>query len=183
MGLVVSALITRARRKEVKLVMVGLDAAGKTTVLYKMSRDVVVNTIPTFGFNAETWSYKKLRMTCWDLGGQEGIRKLWRHYVSEVHGIIFVVDSVDRGRMGLACRELQRLLREDTLRKVSVLVLANKQDLPAAMSVAEITEKLRLPELCQQQWSVQGACATKGDGLHAGLDWLATSMSGKLAHK
>merc|ERR1712038_1408145 len=132
--------------------MVGLDAAGKTTILYKLKLGEIVTTIPTIGFNVETVEYKNISFTVWDVGGQDKIRPLWRHYYQNTQGIIFVVDSNDRDRIDgkeqasehSAKEELHRMLAEDELRDAVVLIFANKQDLPNAMSVAEVTERLHL---------------------------------------
>lgn len=82
------------------------------------------------GFNVETVEYKNIQFTVWDVGGQDKIRPLWRHYFQNTQGIIFVVDSNDRDRIVEAREELQRMLNEDELRDALLLVFANKQDLP-----------------------------------------------------
>merc|ERR1712046_177207 len=99
--------------KEQRILMVGLDAAGKTTVLYKLKLGEVQATIPTIGFNVETVEYKNIKFTVWDIGGQDRIRKLWRHYYLGTNGVIFVVDSSDRDRMDDAREELAKMLGED----------------------------------------------------------------------
>jgi len=93
--------------KEMRLIMLGLDGAGKTTILYKIKIGEVVNTIPTIGFNVENVEYKNINLNVWDLGGQSKIRLLWRHYYTNVHAIIFVVDSTDKERIGENRDELQ----------------------------------------------------------------------------
>lgn len=83
------------------------------------------------GFNVETVEYKNIQFTVWDVGGQDKIRPLWRHYFQNTQGIIFVVDSNDRDRIAPEARdELQRMLNEDELKNALLLVFANKQDLP-----------------------------------------------------
>src|ERR1700759_3214934 len=84
----------------------------------------------TLGFNVETVEYKNIQFTVWDVGGQDKIRPLWRHYFQNTQGIIFVVDSNDRERISEGREELQRMLNEDELRDALLLVFANKQDLP-----------------------------------------------------
>lgn len=84
----------------------------------------------SIGFNVETVEYKNIQFTVWDVGGQDKIRPLWRHYFQNTQGIIFVVDSNDRERVTEAREELQRMLNEDELRDAMLLVFANKQDLP-----------------------------------------------------
>ncbi|CAL1701120.1 unnamed protein product [Somion occarium] len=164
MGLSVSRLLSGLfGKKEMRILMVGLDAAGKTTILYKLKLGEIVTTIPTIGFNVETVEYKNISFTVWDVGGQDKIRPLWRHYFQNTQGIIFVVDSNDRERVSEAREELQRMLNEDELRDALLLVFANKQDLPNAMNAAEITDKLGLHGLRQRTWFIQAACATSGD--------------------
>jgi len=171
-------------KKEMRILMVGLDAAGKTTILYKLKLGEVVTTIPTIGFNVETVEYKNISFTVWDVGGQDKIRPLWRHYYQNTQGVIFVVDSNDRDRIDdskdyehSAKEELNRMLAEDELRDAVLLVFANKQDLPNAMKVQEVTERLGLNKLRNRQWYIQGASAPTGDGLYEGLDWLSNTLS------
>merc|ERR1712159_177642 len=89
-------------KKEMRILMVGLDAAGKTTILYKLKLGEIVTTIPTIGFNVETVEYKNISFTVWDVGGQDKIRPLWRHYYQQTQALIFVVDSNDRERLSTA---------------------------------------------------------------------------------
>ena len=172
-------------KKESRILMVGLDAAGKTTILYKLKLGEVVTTIPTIGFNVETVEYKNICFTVWDVGGQDKIRPLWRHYYQNTNGIIFVVDSNDRDRIdgtasdNSAREELHRMLAEDELSDALLLVFANKQDLPHAMAVSEVTERLGLTELRERKWFIQACTATSGDGLYEGLDWLSAQLKDK----
>merc|ERR1719478_695187 len=144
-------------KTEMRILMVGLDAAGKTTILYKLKLGEVITTIPTIGFNVETVEYKNINFTVWDVGGQDKIRKLWRYYYQNTQGLIFVVDSNDRDRIEDAREELAKILAEDEMRDAVVLVFANKQDLPNSMPVAEVTEKLGLHTMRKRQWFVQSA--------------------------
>ena len=177
MGLSISKLLSGLfGHKEMRILMVGLDAAGKTTILYKLKLGEIVTTIPTIGFNVETVEYKNISFTVWDVGGQDKIRPLWRHYFQNTQGVIFVVDSNDRDRIGEAAEELQRIVNEDELNDALILVFANKQDLPNSMNAAEITEKLGLHSLRQRSWYIQATCATSGEGLYEGLEWLSTNL-------
>jgi len=180
MGLAFTKIWQRMIGKtEMRILMVGLDAAGKTTILYKLKLGEVVTTIPTIGFNVETVEYKNLSFTVWDVGGQDKIRPLWRHYYQGTNGLIYVVDSNDRDRIEDAREELTKMINEDEMKDAVVLVFANKQDLPNAMTAAEITEKLGLHNLRNRQWFIQSACATTGDGLYEGLDWLSRTLTSK----
>ncbi|RVW46482.1 ADP-ribosylation factor [Vitis vinifera] len=131
------------------------------------------------GFNVETVEYKNISFTVWDVGGQDKIRPLWRHYFQNTQGLIFVVDSNDRDRVVEARDELHRMLNEDELRDAVLLVFANKQDLPNAMNAAEITDKLGLHSLRQRHWYIQSTCATSGEGLYEGLEWLSNNIATK----
>ncbi|KAJ4795425.1 ADP-ribosylation factor [Rhynchospora pubera] len=181
MGVTFTKLLSRLFAKsEMRILMVGLDAAGKTTILYKFKFGEVVNTLPTIGFNVETVEYKNISFTVWDVGGQDTVRRLWRYYYQNTQGLIFVIDSNDKERIIEARDELHRMLNEDELRNAVLLVIANKQDLPNAMTAAEITDKLGLHSLRQRPWYIQSACATSGEGLYEGLDWLSKNIVDKL---
>ena len=151
--------------RPMRTLMLGLDAAGKTTILYKLKLGEIVTTIPTIGFNVETVSYKTAMFTVWDTGGRGKIRPLWRHYYQGTNALIYVVDSNDRERLDEARSELEHMLREPELEGLPVLVFANKQDLPNAMSVAEVSDKLGLHAIRKRDWFIQATCAS-GDGLY-----------------
>merc|ERR1712050_429040 len=124
-GFFAKALDAIKGKMEHRILMVGLDAAGKTTILYKLKLGEVVSSVPTIGFNVETVEYKNIKFTVWDIGGQDKIRLLWRHYFQNTQGLIFVVDSSDKERVDIAKEELQRMLSEEELRDAVLLVFAN----------------------------------------------------------
>eukprot|EP00930_Biecheleria_cincta_P057236 TRINITY_DN43207_c0_g1_i1.p1 TRINITY_DN43207_c0_g1~~TRINITY_DN43207_c0_g1_i1.p1 ORF type:complete len:254 (+),score=39.73 TRINITY_DN43207_c0_g1_i1:42-803(+) len=177
MGVVASLLWRRfAGLREARLLMVGLDGAGKSTILHKLKFAEVVQTVPTVGFNVETVEYGNLSMAVWDIGGQESIRKLWRHYYSGTNGVVFVVDSSDQLRLEDARLELHRLLKARELCDLPVLVYLNKQDLEGALSCSDAVKRLGLCDLPHHKWLLQPASATNGAGLYEGLDWLAPAV-------
>ena len=148
------------------ILMVGLDAAGKTTVLYKLKLNEMVSTIPTIGFNVETVTpVKNVSFTVWDVGGQDKIRPLWRHYFAGAQGLLYVVDSSDRSRFGEAKNELDWILESDEMVGVPLVILANKQDLPQAVSPSDVAMSLGLDKLRNRKWYVQGTSALSGDGI------------------
>merc|ERR1712046_389344 len=102
-----------------------------------------------------------------------------RHYYQNTQGLIFVVDSNDRDRIEDARDELTKMLNEDEMRDAVLLVFANKQDLPNSMTAAEVTEKLGLQGKRSRTWYIQSTCATTGDGLYEGLDWMTRNLSSK----
>lgn len=159
--------------------MLGLDAAGKTTILYKLKLGEVITTIPTIGFNVESVEYRNVTFQVWDVGGQEKLRKLWRHYYSGTDGLVFVVDSSDKTRFDEARAELDAILSTDEMAGASVLVYANKQDLPGAASASEVADKLGLYTLRDREWYIQSCNGVTGDGLYEGMDWLVKSVNGK----
>lgn len=147
--------------------MLGLDGAGKTTILYKLKLDETVHTIPTLGFNMETVQVtRKISFTIWDVGGQKQIRQLWKHYLPGTSGLLYIVDSADKNRMAVAQEELSWVLQEDSMKGVPLVVLANKQDLPGALAPDEISVRLGLGLVKDRQWHVQGTSAVSGDGIH-----------------
>mgnify|MGYP001033134132 CR=1 FL=1 len=161
-------------KEETKILMLGLDAVGKTTILYGMTLGQVINTIPTIGFNVEKLKYKNLEFTVWDLGWSEKLRHIKQEFYKNTKGLIFVVDSEDRLRIETAKEELEEVLQE--LIGVPVLVLANKQDLPSPMPPSEVTEKLGLYYIKNRVWNVRACCAVTGEGLCEGFDWLVNAV-------
>ena len=160
-----------------------MSEIGKTTILYKLKLGVVVTTTPTIGFNVEQVVYKNTSMNVWDLGGQTKTRVLWREYFQKTRALIFVVDSNDRGRIGEAAKELSSLLKEESLANVKLLVFANKQDVPEAMSVEEVSEKLGLAGIEDRKHYIQSCSATKGQGIFEGLDWLSKAIKSDTLQK
>ncbi|CAF0787409.1 unnamed protein product [Rotaria sp. Silwood1] len=153
--------------KPSRILMLGLDAAGKTTILYKVKLNENLQTIPTIGFNVEQVSpCRGVSFTVWDVGGQEKIRRLWQHYYQGADGLIFVVDSSDQDRIDEAREELHGILSSHDMSSVPIVVIANKQDLPNAMKPSDIIQKLGVNELrAKHKWYIQPACAVTGEGL------------------
>ena len=158
-----------------RILMIGLDNAGKTTVLYKLKLGEVV----TIGFNVETVGDRNISFTVWDVGGQTKIRHLWHHYFQDTQGLIYVVDSNDPSRIKESREELQKVLEDDRLRDAVLLVFANKNDLPGAMTTTEVTQKLELNKYMNRQWYIQSTCAVSGEGIVDGLEWLAKTIKNK----
>ncbi|KAF2838319.1 ARF/SAR superfamily [Patellaria atrata CBS 101060] len=162
--------------KEMRLLMLGLDAAGKTTILYKLKLDQEVTTIPTVGFNVETVTYKNTKFNVWDVGGQDKIRPLWRHYFSGTQGLIFVIDSSDRERIEEARTELARIIQDREMKDAILLVFANKQDITGAMKPKDVSDRLQLEKIAKDHvWKVEPSCATTGEGIFEGLHWLSAN--------
>jgi Arf/Sar family protein len=177
MGAAIGKLFDRLfGNKDMRVVMLGLDAAGKTTILYKLHIGEVLTTVPTIGFNVEKVQYKNVVFTVWDVGGQEKLRPLWRHYFNNTDGLIFVVDSQDRDRIQRSANEFKSIIEDPLMRHSAVLVFANKQDMKGALTPAEVCQALGMPDLKGRKWHVQSAIAIRGEGLYEGLDWLANTL-------
>eukprot|EP00775_Hariotina_reticulata_P010329 gene10329-10486_t len=179
MGIWMSRLLSYFGEKEARILVLGLDNAGKTTILYRLQVGEVVSTIPTIGFNVETVSYKNIKFQVWDLGGQTSIRPYWRCYYPNTQAIIYVVDSSDVDRIGISKEEFHAIVEEEELKDALILVYANKQDLPGALSDAQVAEELGLADIRSRDWAIFKTSAIKGEGLFEGLDWLANTLKAR----
>lgn len=163
--------------------MVGLDNAGKTTILYKLHLGEVIVSHPTVGSNVEQVKYKNITLEIWDLGGQQTLRPFWGTYYKATDAIIMVVDSTDRARVGVTKSELFNLIESEDLAGTPILVLANKQDLKDAMGVAELSNALALDTIKTHSWHIQSCCALTGEGLMDGLEWIHSRIQGNSQSK
>ena len=177
MGVILSALLARLfGKKEIKILMLGLDGVGKTSILYKLVLGQTVETIPTIGFNVERLDCNNVSLIVWEVNGY--LTSHWKHFYCVCQGLIFVVDSNDRDQVSEAKHQLQNLAEADELRDVVVLILANKQDIPDAMSTAELTEKMELNHiLSNHRWHIQPASVIQGTGLSEGFKWLSDELN------
>lgn len=171
--------------RKANIVMIGLDAAGKTTILDKLKLNVLRETVPTIGFNVETVQYRNVLFHLWDVGGQMRLRSLWKAYYEGANAVIFVIDSNDRARIPEVIAELSQVVRDPMLVDAVLLVLGNKQDLPHHLTPAELVDRLgfrdQSPEglgrlLRNRKWFLQGCCAQSGEGVFEGLDWLCNNL-------
>jgi small GTP-binding protein len=161
------ARVLKPKKHEFRALMLGLDAAGKTSLLYMWKLGDVVCTIPTIGFNVETVCGAGTELTCWDVGGPDKIRSLWRHYYQNTQMVIFVVDSNDRDRIDEAGREMRRMVSEIVEvngNDSTLVVLANKQDLPHALTPIEVCEALRIDMTPASAAAAAPAAAAVGGG-------------------
>ena len=165
--------------QDFKLLMIGLDSAGKTTILYKMKLNDVVSAAPTIGFNLEEINVNNVKIKVWDLSGQERMRSVWKHYFESVNGVIFVIDSSDVARINDARDELHSIIAEAL--GVPILILANKQDKPGALSYFELRDQLALrgDTECRGGIRVQETSAIQNKGLKEGFEWIAKQITKK----
>jgi len=184
MGTLFSTLVDRIFPGiECQILMIGLDNAGKTTLLYKLKLGEVVSTIPTIGFNLETIRYKNIRFKVWDCGYRDKLIPLYANNFQDTkcptHGLIYVIDSSDPERIEESREVLQSLLEHDRLKDTALLVFANKQDLPGAMNISEVESRLELENHSRRKWFIQSTCAFTGEGIMEGLEWMANALKCK----
>ncbi|XP_026791911.1 ADP-ribosylation factor-like protein 14 [Pangasianodon hypophthalmus] len=163
---------------DARILLLGLDGAGKSTLLFKLKYNELFQTVPTIGFNVEMMeakqNRKKVTLTVWDVGGQEKMRTHWKNYYQDTAGLLFTVDCWDRRRLDEARRELERVLKNEHLRGLPVVVLANKQDKEGALTATELTEAFNLRKMCSDRdWFVQPCSGKTGAGLPEGFRRLA----------
>ena len=159
-----------------RIVMFGLDGAGKTTLLYQLKLGMMQKTFPTIGFNVETIKYNGLNLTIWDVGGVDKVRLLWKYYLQETDGVIFVIDSWDKDRFCEAIEELEKLLAEEELRDCCFLIFFNKLDSKQAASIDVIEKKLLKLNFGYRKWKIQGSSVLSGYGLKEGFDWMTSVL-------
>jgi len=165
--------------EEHKIVIIGLDNAGKTTILYQFLMNEVVHTSPTLGSNVEEVVWKNIHFIMWDIGGQETLRQGWNAYYTNTEFIILVIDSTDRERLSLSKEELWKMLANEELRKAAILIYANKQDVKGCMTAAEISNQLNLTAIKKHRHHIQSCCALTGEGLYQGLEWIVQQLKSK----
>ncbi|CAG5126533.1 unnamed protein product [Candidula unifasciata] len=169
-------LLARFRHRDVRVILLGLDSAGKTSILYRLKLDDLVTTVPTIGFNVENIRYKDLHLTAWDIGSRDKLRPLFRHYYKGADAVVFVIDSHDPERLDeLNYDVIKPAVSAEELTNAVFLFLANKTDLPETMTTEEIAEKLGLRYL-KHPWGILPVSAANGEGLQAALEWLAVRL-------
>lgn len=125
MGLLSILRKIKEKEQEMRIIILGLDNAGKTTVMKKLCGEDVSEISPTVGFNIKTLEYNNYMLNIWDVGGQKSIRPFWRNYFEQTDGIVWVVDSVDKFRMEECRLQLREILNQEKLAgKYLVLYIA-----------------------------------------------------------
>ncbi|KND01705.1 ADP-ribosylation factor-like protein 2 [Spizellomyces punctatus DAOM BR117] len=181
MGLLTVLKKLKQKEKEIRILMLGLDNAGKTTILKRINGEDISTISPTLGFNIKTLVHNGYKLNIWDVGGQKSIRSYWRNYFEQTDGLVWVVDSADRpDRLEDCRRELHSLLLEERLAGASLLIFANKQDLSGALSYEQIEELLDLRSIQTHHWHIIGCSAVTGANLLAGMDWIVSDIASRI---
>mmetsp|Transcript_129441 Transcript_129441/g.224762 ORF Transcript_129441/g.224762 Transcript_129441/m.224762 type:complete len:186 (-) Transcript_129441:157-714(-) len=171
-------------KRKVRIVVVGLDNSGKTTVLNALKpKKASLETVPTVGFATEEFQKHGVNFCAFDMSGQSRYRNLWEHYYGDVEGIIVVVDSTDKLRFAVVKDELETMLRDPRVaeKKIPLLFLANKTDLPTASPPIELMGTLELEKITDRPWHIAAADALKGEGIEEAIKWMVDAM--KLSDK
>jgi len=165
--------------RELRILLLGLDNAGKTTILKTLASEDISTITPTQGFNIKSVQTDGFKLNVWDIGGQRKIRPYWRNYFDNTDILIYVIDSADTKRFEETEQELQELLCEEKLVGVPILVYANKQDLIGSATSAQIAEGLNLHTIKDRVWQIQACSATSGEGVRDGMEWVVKNISKK----
>eukprot|EP00747_Dinoflagellata_sp_TGD_P027701 gnl/TRDRNA2_/TRDRNA2_132765_c0_seq1.p1 gnl/TRDRNA2_/TRDRNA2_132765_c0~~gnl/TRDRNA2_/TRDRNA2_132765_c0_seq1.p1 ORF type:complete len:182 (+),score=57.00 gnl/TRDRNA2_/TRDRNA2_132765_c0_seq1:88-633(+) len=176
MGLLSILKKMKKDEKEARILVLGLDNAGKTTILKKLSEEDITHIMPTQGFNIKSLVHEGFKLNVWDIGGQKTIRPYWSNYFESTDALVYVIDSSDRRRLEESGTELNELLAEDKLGGIPLLVFANKQDLLQASPADEISQVMGLENIKDRTWTIQACSAKTGDGLTEGMEWLVTGL-------
>jgi len=162
--------------KEAYMIILGLDASGKTTLLNRLKTNEGATTVPTIGFTNETIKYGRLTFNMFDIGGQTKLRKMWHHYFENANAVVFVIDSNDTVRMNEVKSEIDKLLEHPSLANIPFLFFANKQDLPNSLDKDKLISRLGLLKIRGREWTVAESVATDGKGIEGGFDWLSKNL-------
>jgi len=162
--------------KELRILLLGLDNAGKTTLLKQLASEETKNITPTQGFNIKSVQSEGFKLNVWDIGGQRKIRPYWRNYFENTDVLIYVIDSADVKRLEETGQELQELLCEDKLSGVPLMIFANKQDLAGAKESGEIAALLGLASIKDRSWQIQPCSAVGGEGVRDGMEWVCATI-------
>ncbi|KAJ7097313.1 P-loop containing nucleoside triphosphate hydrolase protein, partial [Mycena belliarum] len=188
------------RKEEFSVIIVGLDGAGKTMLLeriktlYNDTPGLTPDKIgPTVGQNTGTITLPSTILQFWDLGVQRGIRNIWHRYYDDCHAVAYVIDAEDRERLSEGWEVFDSVISAPQILNIPLLLIANKQDSPQALSVEEIRHdyedwhQRKLESACRNvrdgegetgrrkqiaSLDVMGISALEGTGVKAAVDWL-----------
>lgn len=161
----------------------GLDNAGKSTITKKLKDEPIDQISPTLGFSIKTMERNGYKLNLWDVGGQKSLRSFWKNYFECTDGLIWVIDSADKRRLEDCKEELHKLLQEERLLGASLLIFANKQDLPGAMSADDIAVILDLQNIKTHHWKIYKSSAFTGENLIEGIEWIIQDISSRVYYK
>lgn len=162
--------------EEGKVLFLGLDNAGKTTILKQLTDEDITVVSPTQGFHIRSLLHQGFKLNVWDAGGQQKLRPYWRNYFESTDALVYVVDSADKDRLIDSRDELSFILEEEKMVGVPMLVLANKQDMQHALPTHKIAQSLNLGLLRERDWQIYSCSAKSGDGLQESMAWILQQL-------
>ena len=179
MGFILSKIIEffTKSRNNFKIIILGMQNAGKTTILYRLSLGQIVKTTPTIGSNVEELTYNNVKFQAWDLGGQESTRSVWDVYYMNTDAVVYVIDSQDDEYFEESKAQFHKLIHNQTLKNATILIFANKQDLPGSKDVNKLVQDYEFFKIRDHVWHIQPCSALKGEGLVTGIKWLSEQLT------
>lgn len=177
MGLLSIIRKQRIKDNSLRILILGLDNAGKTTVLKSLLGEDISTISPTLGFNIKTITFDGYRLDIWDVGGQRSLRSYWRNYFESTDGLVWVVDSTDRARLKDCVSELHLLLGEERLQGADLLILANKSDVEGCMTKDDVVRLLDLNSIKTHRWAIFQVSAATGFNIREGFETIVTNAS------
>ncbi|CAH0384646.1 unnamed protein product [Bemisia tabaci] len=160
-------------KEEMELTLVGLQCSGKTTFVNVIaSNQFSEDMIPTVGFNMRKITKGNVTIKVWDIGGQPRFRSMWERYCRGVNAIVYMVDAADNEKIEASRNELHQLVDKPALAGIPILVLGNKRDLPNALDVKELIDRMDLVAIQDREICCYSISCKQKDNIDITLQWL-----------
>ncbi|KAK9384877.1 ADP-ribosylation factor family-domain-containing protein [Lipomyces mesembrius] len=185
MGLLSTIRKQKLKDKEIRLLMLGLDSAGKTTIVKQLLGEDVKSVSPTLGFNIKTVDWRGYKLNIWDVGGQSTLRPFWRNYFEKTDAILWVVDASSLDRLPDCKVELDKVIQEDRLTGAGLLIFVNKIDVIAteesrATVLDLVNDTLQIDKITNHNCTILACSAYTGENLKEGLSWTTEEVKHRL---
>ena len=164
------------KKKTLKLMFVGLDKAGKTSILKAIEGEPITKIPPTYGFNIRNYEMKNCYLNIWDIGGGPDQRDYWSTYVDSADGLVYVIDSTNQKNLDQAGEALINLLTEPQLESLPLLIMVNKIDVEGALSQKAVSKRLHLDDINDRFFTIYETSAKTGKGILEALEWISAIL-------